>query len=205
MSPPTNRHFSQHVRALTGCLYGRRMYEIMHYWDDDSNVESAEERDFAVAWRSQPKWVVSRSLKSVGPNATLVKHDPEAFVRELKANMDGEIDVALLTLMQSSKTGNRELSGPAPGEQEVMVLPITHSAPQHVADAIEIPPATKQRLGLDSERSWIVITEANEFVWPGPDLRPVPGRLPPKFFAHVRDRFIERIQRDESRAVRRTE
>ena len=95
-----------------------------------------------------------------------------------------------------------------------MVLPITHNAPQRVEDAIEIPPATKQRLGLDSERSWIVITEANEFVWPGPDLRPVPGRddstivhgaLPPKFFAHVRDQFINRIQRDKSRAVRRTE
>lgn len=98
------------------------------------------------------------------------------------------------------------------GEQEVMVLPITHSAPQHVQDAIEIPPATQHRLGLDSERSWSVITEANKFVWPGPDLRPVPGRddstiargaLAPKFFAHVRNRFIERVQRDKSRAVRR--
>jgi hypothetical protein len=56
------------------------------------------------------------------------------------------------------------------GDQEVMVLP-THSPPQRPEDAIEIPPATKQRLRLDSERSWIVITEANEFVWPGPDLR----------------------------------
>ena len=95
-----------------------------------------------------------------------------------------------------------------------MVLPITHSAPQRAQDAIEIPPATKQRLGLDSERSWIVIAEANEFVWPGPDLRPVPGRdnstivhgtLPPKFFAHVRDRFLERIMREKALAVRRTE
>lgn len=43
-------------------------------------------------------------------------------------------------------------------------------------DVIEIPPATKQRLGLDSEGSWIVITEANEFVWPGLNLRPLPGR-----------------------------
>lgn len=95
------------------------------------------------------------------------------------------------------------------GEQEVMVLPITHSLPQRPEDAIEIPPTTKQRLGLDSERSWIVITEANEFVWPGPDLRPLPGRdvstivhgvLPPKFFADVRDRFLQRIASDKAQA-----
>lgn len=99
------------------------------------------------------------------------------------------------------------------GEPEVVVLLITHSAPQRAEDAIEIPPATKQRLGLDSERSWIVITEANEFVWPGPDLRPVPGRdgstivhgaLPPKFFVHVRDRFLQRIAQDKAQPVKRT-
>jgi riboflavin biosynthesis pyrimidine reductase len=41
-----------------------------------------------------PKWVVSRTLKSVGPNATLVREDVGAFVRALKAKLDGEIDVA---------------------------------------------------------------------------------------------------------------
>lgn len=100
------------------------------------------------------------------------------------------------------------------GDKEVLVLPITHSAPTELADAIEIPAATKSRLGLDGERSWIVITEANEFVWPGPDLRPVPGRdestvaygpLPPRFFAHVRDKFLERVQREKSGRVKRTE
>lgn len=59
-----------------------------------SNVENAADHDFATAWRSRPKWVVSRSLKSVGPNATLVEDDPEAFARKLKANMDGEVEVA---------------------------------------------------------------------------------------------------------------
>jgi dihydrofolate reductase len=54
----------------------------------------AEERDFAAAWRSQPKWVVSRSLKSVGPNATLVENDIEAMIRGLKAQLAGEIAVA---------------------------------------------------------------------------------------------------------------
>jgi hypothetical protein len=100
------------------------------------------------------------------------------------------------------------------GEKEVMVLPITHSPPERAEDAIEIPSATKQRLGLDTARSWIMITEASEFVWPGPDLRPVPGgdpstivhgSLPPTFFARVRDRFLERITQEKARAVRRTE
>jgi hypothetical protein len=100
------------------------------------------------------------------------------------------------------------------GEKEVWVLPITHSPPTTPADAIEIPTVTKNRLGLDSERSWIMITEVNEFIWPGPDLRPIPGRdastisygaLPPKFFAHVRDKFLERDQREKAARVSRTE
>ena len=75
-------------------LYGRRMYEVMRYWDEESPEWSAEERDFAAAWRGQPKWVVSRSLKSVGPNATLVADDVEAVIRALKAKLAGEIQVA---------------------------------------------------------------------------------------------------------------
>lgn len=98
-------------------------------------------------------------------------------------------------------------------EQEVLVLPITHALPKH-PDAVEIPIPTKQRLGLDAERSWIVISEVNEFVWPGPDLRPVPGRdestivygaLPPKFFAYVRDRFLARAELDKAARIHRTE
>ena len=100
------------------------------------------------------------------------------------------------------------------GDKEVLVLPVTHSPPADPADAIEIPAATKTRLGLDGERSWIVITEGNEFVWPGPDLRTVPGRdestiaygpLPPRFFAYVRDKFLERDRHEKSRRVKRTE
>jgi dihydrofolate reductase len=87
------RHFIEHVRDLTGIVYGRRMYEVMRYWDEDLPDWDAEERDFAVAWRSQPKWVVSRSLKSVGPNATLVADDLEAVIRRLKADLAGEIEV----------------------------------------------------------------------------------------------------------------
>ena len=70
--PEVSRHFTEEVRGLTGLIYGRRTYEIMRYWDEDLPDWDAEDRDFAVVWRSQPKWVMSHSLKSVGPNATLV-------------------------------------------------------------------------------------------------------------------------------------
>jgi dihydrofolate reductase len=67
---------------------------LMRYWDEDRPEWDAIARDFAQAWRAQPKWVVSRTLKSVGPNATLISHDVEAFVRQLKADIEGNIDVA---------------------------------------------------------------------------------------------------------------
>lgn len=92
--PSLFRHFIEQVRDLAGSVYGRRMYEVMRYWDEDSPEWGAEERDFAAAWRSQPKWVVSHSLQSVGPNATLVADDIEAVIRRLKAELTGEIDVA---------------------------------------------------------------------------------------------------------------
>jgi len=92
--PALFRHFIEQMRGLAGGVYGRRMYKVMRYWDEDHPEWDAEERDFATAWRSKPKWVVSRSLKSVGPNATLVGDDIEAVVRELKAGLIGEIEVA---------------------------------------------------------------------------------------------------------------
>jgi dihydrofolate reductase len=93
-SPGLFRHFLEHVRGLTGMVYGRRMYEVMRYWDEDRPDWDAEEREYAAVWRSQPKWVVSRSLQSVGPNATLVGKDIEAVIRGLKARVVGEIEVA---------------------------------------------------------------------------------------------------------------
>jgi dihydrofolate reductase len=92
--PALFRHSIEHVRDLTGSVYGRRMYEAMRYWDEDRPEWSAEQHEFAAAWRRQPKWVVSRSLKSVGPNATLVQNDVGTVLRELKARLVGEIDVA---------------------------------------------------------------------------------------------------------------
>ena len=93
-SPALFRHFIEEPRGQAGSVYGRRMYEVMRCWDADSPEWGAGERDFAAAWRRQPKWVVSRSLTSVGPNARLVEDDLEGAIRELKAGRDGEIEVA---------------------------------------------------------------------------------------------------------------
>ena len=92
--PGLFRHFIGRVRGLTGMVYGRRMYETMSYWDKDQSDWDAQEKEYAAAWRSKPKWVVSRSLQSVGPNATLVGKDVEAELRGLKARLAGEIEVA---------------------------------------------------------------------------------------------------------------
>lgn len=92
--PVLFRHFIEEARALAGSVYGRHMYEIMRYWDDDHAEWGAEERAFAVAWRRQTKWVISRSLQSVGPNAKLVRDDLESAMHQLKAERDGEIEVA---------------------------------------------------------------------------------------------------------------
>ena len=100
-APAAFRHFIELVRGLTGSIYGRRLYEVMRYWDEDLPDWDEEDRDFAVAWRSQPKWVVSRSLKSVGPNATLIADDFETVIRRLKADLAGEIQVGGPELAQS--------------------------------------------------------------------------------------------------------
>ena len=88
------RHFIEEAEGQAGSVYGRKMYEIMRYWDDDHPEWNEADHAFAAAWRKQPKWVVSRSLKSVGPNATLVWDDLEGAMRDLKATCDGEIEVA---------------------------------------------------------------------------------------------------------------
>ena len=100
-APAAFHHFIEQVRGLTGVIYGSRTYEIMRYWDEDLPDWDAEDRDFAAVWRSQPKWVVSRSLKSVGPNATIVADDFEKTIRRLKAELAGEIQVAGPVLAQS--------------------------------------------------------------------------------------------------------
>jgi dihydrofolate reductase len=99
--PALFRHFVERVRDAAGCVYGRRTYEIMRYWDEDQPGWGAGELDFAAVWRKLPKWVVSRSLASVGPNATLVPNDTGTVLRDLKARLVGEIDVAGPALARS--------------------------------------------------------------------------------------------------------
>lgn len=99
--PGLFRHFIDEARGQSGSVYGRVMYEIMRYWDDDQPDWDAAEREFAEAWRRQPKWVVSRTLKSVGPNASLLAGDLESAIRKLKAEREGEIEVAGPTLAHS--------------------------------------------------------------------------------------------------------
>ncbi len=94
------------------------------------------------------------------------------------------------------------------------VLPVTHSPPADPADALEIPQPTKRRLDLDSERSWVIQSEANDFIWPGPDLRPavsgdlssvVYGVLPPEFMKALRERLLQRWRAKRMAVTRRTE
>ena len=93
----------------------------------------------------------------------------------------------------------------------VTVLPITHSTPKNARDAVEIPQAIKKYLGLDNERSWIIIAEGNEFTWPGFDLHKVPnkdaydyGFLPPKLFDKVRDAFVEFAKSEKTKLASRS-
>lgn len=96
----------------------------------------------------------------------------------------------------------------------VTVLPITHSPPSDPSLAIELPQATKRRLGLDDERSWIVVTDANRFFWPGPDLRfarpgdaasAAYGLLPPNIFNEMRAKFVAAVKSRRAGTVARTE
>lgn len=91
------KYFIEQTRNSAGSIYGRGLYEVMRYWDgDDWDQDSSAQGDlraFAEAWRAMPKWVVSRALKEVGPNATLIGGDFEAAIRTLKADIEGEIEV----------------------------------------------------------------------------------------------------------------
>jgi len=92
--PELFRHFTEQVRNSAGMVYGRRMYEVMRYWDDDQAGWDALQHEYASVWRKQPKWVISRSMRSAGPNATVIADDIEAAIRGLKARLTGEIYVA---------------------------------------------------------------------------------------------------------------
>jgi hypothetical protein len=93
----------------------------------------------------------------------------------------------------------------------VTVLPVTHRQPADSRMAVEIPQRVKHYLGLDEDRSWIVISEGNEFTWPGYDLRKLPrsqrydfGFLPPRLFDQVLRAFVAFHRAGTARATRRT-
>ena len=99
--PVLFRHFIDDVRDAAAIVYGRRLYEIMSYWDEDHAEWDAAKHDYAAAWRGQQKWVVSRSLTSVGPNATLVKDGLDSVIRGLKTRLVGEIGIGGSDLARS--------------------------------------------------------------------------------------------------------
>ncbi len=92
--PVLFRHWIAQVAAVPASLYGRKIYGLMRYWDDDHAEWGPDERAFAKAWRAQRKWVVSTTLGSVGPNAVLISEDIEPAIRRLKAEREGEVDVS---------------------------------------------------------------------------------------------------------------
>ncbi len=99
--PALFHHWTDHIRGLAGSIYGRRVYDLMRYWDDGHPEWDADKREFATVWRAQPKWVVSRTLAAVGPHATLLGNDFVAAIRGIKARHTGEIAVSGPTLAHS--------------------------------------------------------------------------------------------------------
>ena len=100
------------------------------------------------------------------------------------------------------------------GDTVVYVLPITHTPPRNAALAVEIPITTKRRLGLDGERSWIIVSELNRFIWPGPDLRPrlagdpssvAYGELPAKLLTEALDKLEAAVAARRARTTKRSQ
>jgi len=97
---------------------------------------------------------------------------------------------------------------------ELLVVPVTTQPPRRTEDGFEVPARIKAHLGLDAERCWIMVTELNRFVWPGPDLRPIRrggdetpcyGFLPERLFRPVLDAVIARAEAEALKATKRSE
>lgn len=91
--PELFRHWIEVVRSGTGSIYGRKLYEIMRYWEQDDPAWDADHRAFAEVWRAERKWVVSRTLTEVGPGVTLISDGLEMAVRRIRDEFEGEIHV----------------------------------------------------------------------------------------------------------------
>jgi dihydrofolate reductase len=146
--PELFRYFIEHVGALTGAVYGRHVYELMQYWQEDDPQWSDDDREFAIAWRRLPKWVVSRTLTTVGPNAALIKGDLEPAIRTLKTSHSGEIEVAGPVLAQSlTDLGLID-------EYQLIMRPIVlgHGAPFFAGPTPPLRLAASDRIGEDAIR-----------------------------------------------------
>ena len=123
----------------------------------------------------------------------------------LRGQEEGVKDRPCAVVLMTTGEGGREIA---------TVLPITHTPPSDPKFALEISSETKKRLGLDAERSWVMLSEANRFHWPGPDLRPARnddigsiafGQLPYKFAEEIRLAFIAHLKARRVTIVGRTE
>lgn len=103
---------------------------------------------------------------------------------------------AIVLVVENDNLGNK-----------VTLAPITHSEPLDSNAALEIPPKIKAHLGLDTERSWIILDDFNEFIWPGYDLRPIRGKsgrydygfLPPLFLKQIISKILD--LRSQSKSI----
>lgn len=122
----------------------------------------------------------------------------------LRGQEEGRKDRPCVIILSVEETGGRKV---------VTVAPITHAQPAHADSALEIPASTKQRLGLDSDRSWVIAADLNRFVWPGVDLRPIRrggdtyayGLLPAGLYRQIRDHVVALARAGRVAATRRTE
>jgi dihydrofolate reductase len=81
-----HRFHNQQMREIGVHLCGRRLYEVMAYWDTaDQNPSAPEhELEFARIWKDTPKIVFSNTLEKVEGNATLVRDSVAEEVAKLK-------------------------------------------------------------------------------------------------------------------------
>ena len=81
-----HRFHNQQTRELGAHLCGRRLYEVMAYWETAEENPSAEEHEleFARIWKQLPKIVFSKTLEQVEGNARLVRDRVAEEVARLK-------------------------------------------------------------------------------------------------------------------------
>ena len=97
------------------------------------------------------------------------------------------------------------------GDIRVVVAPITHEVPHDPSASLEIPPRVCSALGLDKQRQWLRIEELNSFMWPGFDLRPIPGTkgryeygmLPRELFEALKQAILIRNNTERTKTLNR--